>query len=140
MTNINRSAVADERPDWNTYFIDIAKAVAQRASCPRAKCGTVIVNPETHGILCSGYNGAPPGEPHCIDVGCDMQDGHCQRAIHSEVNAIAFAAKHNVSVRGAHAYIYGNRQDGETKHVCRECAKVLKAAEVTVILCQGDQP
>lgn len=67
-----------------------------------------------------------------------MVDGHCQRAIHSEVNAVAHAARHGVSIDGAHAYVYGRRADGEIKNVCRECEKVLVAANVKVVLCSGD--
>ena len=140
MTDIDYSAGA-EKSSINRraqYYINIAKAVAQGATCPRAKCGCVIVHPKTKGILSTGYNGAPPGEDHCIDVGCLMEDDHCQRAIHAECNAITFAARHSVSIDGAHAYIYGNRKDGEIKEVCRECAKILKSANVTVIQCQGD--
>ena len=115
------------RPDWADYFFAIAVQVSQRASCPRAKCGTVLVNPITHQILSTGYNGSPPGEPHCIDEGCIMEDDHCQRAIHSEVNAVAHAARSGISVDGSIAYVVS------TKHTesCRECKKVLKSANIT---------
>ena len=53
------------RPTWNEYFFAIAKVVASRATCPRALCGCVIVNPKTNHILSTGYNGAPPNESHC---------------------------------------------------------------------------
>ena len=114
------------RPDWADYFFAIAVQVSQRASCPRAKCGTVLVNPITHQILSTGYNGSPPGEPHCIDEGCIMEDDHCQRAIHSEVNAVAHAARSGISVDGSIAYVVS------TKHTesCRECKKVLKSANI----------
>lgn len=126
------------RPGWDEYFMRIAREVAQRATCPRAKCGTVLVDPVDHHILATGYNGSPPNKPHCIDKGCIMIDGHCQRALHSEVNAIARAARRGISIGGAHAYVYGSRADGEVKNVCRECAKVLRAANVQVIVCAGD--
>ena len=31
--------MTDTRPTWDEYFFGIAKAVAQKSSCPRAKCG-----------------------------------------------------------------------------------------------------
>ena len=126
------------RPGWDLYFMNIAKEVAQRATCPRAKCGTVLVCPSTHHILATGYNGSPPGERHCIDDGCVMEDNHCQRAIHSEVNAVTHAAMHGIQIGGAHAYVYGNRADGDVKDVCRECSKVLRSANITVIVCAGE--
>lgn len=114
------------RPDWHTYFNNIAKVVAERASCPRAKVGAVIVSSD-HRILATGYNGALAGEHSCITHGCTMLDGHCQRAIHAEVNAVAYAARVGVPIAGAKLYLYNSRGDG----VCRECVKVLTAAGVS---------
>ena len=110
------------RPDWDTYFLDIAEAVARRATCPRARVGAVIVSRE-HRILSTGYNGAPPGSPHCEEVGCLLVDEHCQRALHAEVNAVAHAARHGVAIAGASLYVVG-------KSVCRECGKVLAATGI----------
>lgn len=129
----------NHRPSWHEYFWNIAEQVATRSTCPRAQCGTVLVDPNTNHILATGYNGAPPGECHCIDIGCLIEDGHCQRAIHSEVNAIAHAARNGVRVDGAHAYVVMKRDphlpDSKFRYdrTCRECAKVLKAANITVI-------
>ena len=128
----------DSRPNWDEYFMMFAKVAASRSSCPRASCGAVIVDPVKHNILSTGYNGAPSGEDHCTDVGCLMEDGHCQRALHAEVNAIAHAAKSEVNVNGAVMYIYGRTASGGVKEVCRECAKVLKSANVTVAAVKGD--
>ena len=126
------------RPGWDRYFMNIAREVAQRATCPRAKCGTVLIDPITHRILATGYNGSLAGQPHCIDNGCLMIDGHCKRTIHSEMNAILHAARYGISLDGSHAYIYGERADGEIKHVCEDCAMALSAANVTVIRCEVD--
>lgn len=109
-----------KRPTRDENFMRIAEVVSERATCPRARIGAVIVSAENR-ILSTGYNGAPPGEPHCTDVGCDVVDGHCQRAIHAEVNAVVFARG---SLAGSRLYVYG-------RGVCRECAKVLKAAGVS---------
>lgn len=119
------------RPDWPEYFSGIAEAVSRRATCPRASVGAVIVSSE-HRILATGYNGSAPGEPHCIDIGCDVVDGHCQRTQHAEVNAVAYAARNGVSVAGGHLYLWiGGVANPTVATVCRECAKVLKAAGVT---------
>lgn len=80
------------RPTWDEYFISLAKFVAERGTCPRLKVGAVLVHTETHRVLSTGYNGAPPEEPHCTEVGCDMVGGHCVRTIHAEENAIDWAA------------------------------------------------
>lgn len=89
--------MTNERVGWDAYFDGIALSVSQRASCPRARVGAVIVSLENR-ILATGYNGAPPNEPHCLDDGCIMEDGHCQRALHAEVNAVAHAARAGVAI------------------------------------------
>lgn len=122
-----------DRPAWDEYFIGIAQAVAQRASCRRAKVGAVIVGSGRR-IFAMGYNGAAPGEVDCIEAGCLMEDGHCQRALHAEVNAVAFAARFGVPIDGATMYLWSERADGEPMGVCRECAKVLSAANIKVVM------
>lgn len=57
-----------DRPSWNDYFMGIADLVAGRATCIRRKVGAVLVKDRR--ILCSGYNGAPAGIPHCGETGC----------------------------------------------------------------------
>lgn len=61
------------RPGWDEYFLKIAEAVALRANCTRRKAGAVIVKHRR--IVSTGYNGAPAGEPGCLD-------GHCPRGRH----------------------------------------------------------
>ncbi|MCB0159778.1 MAG: dCMP deaminase, partial [Caldilineaceae bacterium] len=89
------------RPSWDEYFMDIAFTVAQRSTCDRAHVGCVLVRDRR--MLCTGYNGAPAGLPHCDEVGHLMIDGHCVRTLHAEQNAIIQAALHGVSTQGATA-------------------------------------
>ena len=117
-----------ERPGWSDYFLHIAEAVSRRATCPRASVGAVIVSAD-HRILATGYNGSPPKFPHCFDEGCEMEDGHCQRALHAEVNAIAHAARAGVPIANASLYVYGKA------YCCRECKKVVLAAGIRDMYC-----
>lgn len=119
------------RPAWDAYFLNIAASVSARASCPRAKVGAVLVTAD-HRLLATGYNGAAPGQVQCDEAGCLMEDGHCQRALHAEVNAVAFAARFGVRIEGATLYLYIDRDDDGEADVCRECMKVLRAAGVKV--------
>ena len=116
------------RPSWSDYFLAVAKVVSQRSTCPRARVGAVIVSIDNR-ILSTGYNGSPPGEPHCddCDVGCLIVDDHCQRALHAEVNAIAFAARAGIKLEGGTIYMWSSRGDVMP---CRECEKVRKAAGI----------
>lgn len=118
-----------ERPDWHEYFINIAREVASRSTCPRASVGAVIV--KDHRIITTGYNGAPSGEPHCIDDGCIVVDNHCQRAIHAEVNAVAEAAKFGLSVNGAILYYWDSLDRTES---CHNCIQVMKAAGIAGVM------
>jgi deoxycytidylate deaminase len=54
----------DARPSWDEYFMQIARDVATRATCLRRHVGAVIVRDRR--ILSTGYNGSPPGMPHCL--------------------------------------------------------------------------
>ena len=96
----------------------------------------VLVNTESNTIISTGYNGAASGEAHCIDVGCLVEDGHCQRVIHAEVNAVGQAARWGIRVDNAMAYVVKlNHSEDAAKNgvgACRECRKVLKAANVKI--------
>jgi dCMP deaminase len=89
----------EKRPGWAEYFMGIAREVSKRATCDRLHVGAVIVR--GHNILATGYNGSVVGEPHCDEVGHDMEDGHCVRTVHAEANAICQAAKHGARIDGS---------------------------------------
>ena len=75
------------RPSWDEYFMSIAVLAASRATCNRKKVGSIIV--KDNRIISTGYNGAPPTEPHCTEVGCNIDEtGSCTRTEHSEKNAM----------------------------------------------------
>jgi len=91
------------RASWDHYFMNIAGVVASRATCPRKSVGAVIVRDKA--ILSTGYNGSLRGMPHCSDVGCILENGHCVATVHAEQNAILHAARHGVNIDGATCYV-----------------------------------
>jgi dCMP deaminase len=107
-----------ERVDWHTYFMNIARQVSTRSTCPRKHVGAVIVRDRT--ILSTGYNGSIRGMPHCEDVGCALEDGHCVSTVHAEANAIIQAAKNGVSIESAELYT--------TASPCWPCFKLIANA------------
>jgi len=122
---------ADKRPSWETYFMDIAFLVAKRSTCRRRAVGSVIV--KNRRILSTGYNGAPSGIRHCIEVGCLREElkvpsGQCHelcRGIHAEQNAIIQAAFHGVSIKDSTLFC--------TNLPCSICAKMIINAGITRI-------
>jgi len=91
------------RVDWPNYFMQLAHHVATRATCDRKHVGAVIVLDKR--VIATGYNGSPPGMPHCDDVGHDMKDNHCVRTIHAESNAIAQAARFGTALQGSSLFV-----------------------------------
>lgn len=118
-------------PKVNLY-LDLAKTISQYATCLKLKVGCVLVNDSR--ILSMGYNGAPRGEDHCKDIGCDIVnvDGKdsCKRAIHAEANALLNAAYVGASTKGATLYC--------THTPCFECAKLLLNAGVKEIIASDE--
>lgn len=92
-----------KRKDWDIYFMEIAERVAERGTCDRKQVGCVLVKDKR--ILATGYNGSITGASHCDDVGHMMEEGHCVRTVHSEINALAQCAKYGTSCNEAIAYI-----------------------------------
>lgn len=114
-----------KRPTWDQYFLDIARAVSERAACTRSRVGAVLV--KDNRIISTGYNGAPAGVKHCTDGGCprgllsyedlppNAQYDNCI-AQHAEINCLAYSRN---EARGGTMYI--------TRAPCDWCSKVLNA-------------
>lgn len=92
------------RPDWDNYYLQIARAASWRGTCTRLQVGAVVVDKDKR-VVSLGYNGAPSGQPQCDEVGCLLVNGHCGRSLHAEPNALAAAERSRTT--GATIYIYG---------------------------------
>ena len=100
------------RPTWDEYFLGLLEPLGRRGTCDRARSGAVIVSKDNT-ILATGYVGAPPGQPHCDEVGHIMRtviddkgnkSQHCVRTLHAEENAILQCAKDGIKVEEATIY------------------------------------
>ncbi len=125
-----------ERPDWDEYFLQLADLVATRSTCLRRQVGAVLVKNER--IISTGYNGAPRGLEHCLDIGCLREEqgipsGHryelC-RGVHAEQNALINAAYYGIST--AEAVIYCTNQP------CIICARMIINAGIIRIVHRGN--
>ncbi len=112
-----------QRVDWHTYFMNIASQVSSRSTCPRKHVGAVIARDRT--ILSTGYNGSIRGLPHCEDVGCVIEEGHCVSTVHAEANAIIQAARNGVAITGAELYT--------TASPCWSCFKLIANAGLSKV-------
>ncbi len=120
------------RPTWDEYFMEITQLVAKRSTCLRRQVGAVLVKDKN--ILATGYNGAPSGVAHCLDVGClreqlQVPSGERHelcRGLHGEQNAIIQAAKHGTSIEGATLY--------STTMPCIICSKMIINAGIKRIV------
>ena len=128
----------DNRPSWDTYFMQLARLVATRSTCTRRKVGALLVKEKQ--VISSGYNGAPRGLPHCLEVGCLREERGIPsgerhelcRATHAEANAIIQAAFHGVSTAGTTLYC--------TTAPCAICAKMLINAGIKRIVYEDGYP
>ena len=89
-----------ERVSKENYYLDIAEAVIERATCLRRVYGAIIVKNDE--IISTGYNGAPRGRKNCVDIGYCTREAmkvprgqryELCRSVHAEANAIISAAR-----------------------------------------------
>lgn len=126
------------RPSWDDYFMEIARLVATRSTCLRRQVGAVIVREKR--ILATGYNGAPQGLSHCLDIGCmreQMNIPHGERhelcrGIHAEQNAIIQAATSGADIDGAVLY--------STHFPCSLCMKMIINSGIKTIFYMEGYP
>lgn len=127
------------RPDWDDYFMILAKLASARSTCSSRPVGCVIVDPNRI-VLGTGYNGPASGEPHCSDksepskpycyrreVGISYEEkrAHCP-AVHAERNALRIADQNGISVVGATVYT--------TLSPCPVCTELLHSKGIVEVI------
>jgi|SRR5688500_7039740 len=123
-------------------LMESAHLWARRSTCERNRVGASVVIDGR--VLMSGYNGAPPGMPHCEHrcsclkgeaikkyvhnlahvPGCTYNDP-CIVSAHAEQNAINSCARYGVATQGAEMYI--------TLSPCRSCAMSIITAGIIAV-------
>lgn len=104
-----------ERLSRYELCMGIARLNAERSTCLRAKVGVTAVRDNR--VVAAGYVGSPSGMPHCLDLGCDIENGGCVRSIHAEANLISWAARVGTSLYGCTLW--------STHAPCYNCAKLI---------------
>jgi dCMP deaminase len=115
-----------------------AHLAATRNTCDRGPA--LFFDPDRHGVgavivrdkrlIAGGYNGSPPMEPHCDEVGHHMVEGHCVRTIHSEMNALIQCALDGVSPADSTIYT--------TASPCFDCSKLIIRAKIKRVVVGQD--
>ncbi|MSR77672.1 MAG: hypothetical protein EXS63_05540 [Candidatus Omnitrophica bacterium] len=128
----------EERPDWDNYFMGIAKVVALRSNCMKRKVASVITKDKR--IIATGYNGTPRGVKNCFEGGCprcnnieasgkSLEECLCS---HAEENAIVQSAYHGVKIKGSTIYT--------TFSPCLMCTKMIINAGIKEVVYNVSYP
>ena len=143
------------RPTVEEWALEILRATQARATCDRGRCAALILKDDR--ILAGGYVGSPRGMPHCDEEGHEFQetwvfseaapaDGvpayevesgrflvrkqSCIRTIHAEQNAIAWAAREGIALKGGTLY--------STLFPCQSCAKLIMQTGIERVIADYD--
>lgn len=124
------SKTAHARPSWDEYFMALAHLAAVMGTCPKRKVGAVTVRDKR--VLTTGFNGAPPGMPHCTEVGCllfENEGSSCRRVLHAEQNAVL---RDSGNLQGAILY---------TSFLpCVDCMKEIITAKIAEVVYEEEYP
>lgn len=127
-----------KRPDWDEYFLGIAKVVALRSNCVKRKVAAVIVKDKR--IIATGYNGTPRGVQNCSEGGCPRCNQMASAGTkldeclcsHGEENAITQSAYHGVRIKDSTLYT--------TYSPCLLCTKMIINSGITEVVFNVDYP
>ncbi len=125
-----------KRPDWDEYFMNIAKSVALRSNCIKRKVAAVLVKDKR--IIATGYNGTPRGVKNCNEGGCPRCNAMTASGAkldeclcsHAEENAIVQSAYHGVRIQDCILYT--------TFSPCLNCSKMIINAGVKEVVFQNE--
>jgi len=117
------------RPEFDDIYMELAVKIAQRSHCIKRHVGAVLAK-ETR-IVSLGYNGPPAGTNNCDEeypeTGCAVDSkGSCSLAIHAEQNAILYAAKNKVNIKGSTLYV--------SLSPCLSCARIIYSMGITRVV------
>ena len=124
---------------YDKYMMDTAVIWKTLSVCKRNQVGCVI-GTETGRILVNGYNGTVSGTDNDCEKVCNVCNGkdvECNRCnnerkitsdfvVHAEQNAIAFAAKEGIKLKGTILYT--------TTSPCPVCAKLIASTGISRVV------
>jgi dCMP deaminase len=111
-----------ERPDLETWALDLADHMARRSKDPGRKVGAVILRPDNT-IASAGYNGFPRLVSDDPALYADKPT-KLRRTVHAELNAILTARE---PLHGYTIYV-------SPLHPCSQCAAAIIQAGITKVV------
>lgn len=112
--------------EYSEIYKNFLNNLATKSKCIKAQQAAIVV--KDNRIISFGYNGPPQKSLNCNEhengdsiCGKDIA-GSCFLGIHAEQNAIAFAAREGIQLKGTDIYI--------TQSPCLACAKLILAAQI----------
>lgn len=122
----------EERPTWDSTFLDMCQVLAKRSTCIRIQTSAMIVR--NLNIISIGYNGCPSKMVHCTDRWKDIDmteimflEEHHQWSVanelHAEINALL---RCKTDIQGATIYTLYSP--------CIHCAKAIVAAGIREVV------
>ena len=136
-----------ERISKETYYLNIAQTVLERATCLRRVFGAIIVKNDE--IISTGYNGAPRGRRNCVDMGLCTREAmqvprgeryELCRSVHAEANCIISASRNDMI--GSTLFLVG-REAATGEYVknansCTMCQKMIINAGIEKVIVRDD--
>jgi len=114
-------SVTDRELFKDHVFLEMAVTLGSLGTCNRAQVGCIVTRDGR--AVSWGYNGSPPGMPHCPRRAHETNE--CL-ATHAETNALAFAARQGISTDAATLYVERSPCDG--------CARLCIAAGIARVV------
>jgi dCMP deaminase len=125
--NQDKKAVdMSERPDIDTWALDLADLVATRSRDPNTKVGAVILRPDNT-IAAAGYNGFPRGTYDDDEIYAD-KTRKLLRVVHAELNAILTSRE---PLHGYTLYV-------SPLHPCSQCAAAIIQSGIKTVIARTD--
>lgn len=110
-----------DRPDWDSYFMNIAEQVKKRSLDPKRQVGAVLVSIKDKRILSTGYNSLASGLDD--NINWEDRDYVHKVIIHAECNVLLYAKS-----------IFEDSILYTTTSPCLNCLKLLSAAKIKKVI------
>lgn len=131
------------RLPWDAFFMLHAHLAATRSTCDRGP--ELLLDPGRHGvgavlvrdhrIVAGGYNGSPPGEPHCSELTCLECEADWSAGIPVEKDERGFA---RAELGAGKCPKCGGALSGGHLMVDQHCVRTLHAEENALLQCALD--